>query len=39
MKNLAPDDAPFAGEGDELTALFVRANGNEQAATQLYERC
>ena len=39
MKNLAPDDAPLAGGVDEFTTLFVRANGDEHAATRLYERC
>ena len=39
MRNLSPDDAPLAGGVDELTTLFVRANGNEGAAAQLYAQC
>ncbi len=39
MKNLAPDDAPLAAGVDEFTTLFVRANGDEQAAAQLYAQC
>ncbi len=39
MKNLALDDAPLAGGADEFTTLFVRANGDEEAAAQFYAQC